>query len=31
MIIESDEPITNDIVERIKKNPFVKDTMLISR
>ncbi len=31
MIIESDEPITNEIVERIEKNPFVKDTMLISR
>ncbi len=31
MIIESDEAITQSTVEKIEKNPFVKDTMLISR
>lgn len=31
MIIESDEEITQDIVDKIEKNPFVKDTMLIKR
>ncbi len=31
MIIESDEEITQDTVEAIEKNPFVKDTMLIRR
>ncbi len=31
MIIESDEEITNEIVERIERNPFVKDTMLIKK
>ncbi len=31
MIIESDEAITQSTVEIIEKNPFVKDTMLISR
>ena len=31
MIIESDEEITQEIVERIERNPFVKDTMLIKK
>lgn len=31
MIIESDEEITKEIVERIERNPFVKDTMLIKK
>lgn len=31
MIIESDEEITNEIVDRIERNPFVKDTMLIKK
>ncbi len=31
MIIESDEEITQDIVNKIEKNPFVKDTMLIKK
>lgn len=31
MIIESDEEITQEIVDKIEKNPFVKDTMLIKR
>lgn len=31
MIIESDEEITQDIVDRIECNPFVKDTMLIKK
>ena len=31
MIIESDEEITNETVEAIEKNPFVKDTMLIRK
>lgn len=31
MIIESDEKITDVIVDEIRKNPFVKDTMLIRR
>ncbi len=31
MIIESDEEITQDTVDAIEKNPFVKDTMLIRR
>lgn len=31
MIIESDEEITQDIVDKIEKNPFVKDTMLIKK
>lgn len=31
MIIESDEEITQDIVDKIERNPFVKDTMLIKK
>lgn len=31
MIIESDDEITQDIVEKIEKNPFVKDTMHIRK
>lgn len=31
MIIESDEEITQETVDAIEKNPFVKDTMLIRR
>ncbi len=31
MIIESDEEITQEIVDRIERNPFVKDTMLIRK
>lgn len=31
MIIESDEEITQETVEAIEKNPFVRDTMLIRR
>ncbi len=31
MIIESDEEITNEIVQKIEKNPFVKETMLIRK
>ncbi len=31
MIIESDEEITQEIVDKIEKNPFVKDTMLIKK
>ena len=31
MIIESDEEITPSTVEKIEKNPYVKDTMLIKR
>ncbi len=31
MIIESDEEITSSAVEEIEKNPFVRETMLISR
>ncbi len=31
MIIESDEEITKEIVDRIERNPFVKDTMLIKK
>ncbi len=31
MIIESDEEITQEIVDKIERNPFVKDTMLIKK
>lgn len=31
MIIESDEEITQDIVKKIERNPFVRDTMLIKK
>lgn len=31
MIIESDEEITQEIVDRIERNPFVRDTMLIKK